>query len=218
MTNQADHADELRILGCGDAAFLAEFPNLDSVLAHYRGLTKGGPAAGSLPAGVIDVVPAARTILVTFNPSVIEGAAVHHWIRSTPPERSGAPVGSEVQIEVRYGGPDLSDVAHHLGVSEAQVVNLHTGSAWTAAFSGFAPGFVYLVTDHARLHVPRRSNPRTTVPAGAVGLAGEFSGVYPRQSPGGWQLIGTTTAVLWDASRREPALIQPGDTVRFVEA
>jgi KipI family sensor histidine kinase inhibitor len=89
---------------------------------------------------------------------------------------------------------------------------------WTAAFSGFAPGFAYLVTDHEKLRVPRRATPRTIVPAGSVGLAGEFSGIYPRSSPGGWQLIGTTSATLWDAVQPEPALVRPGDRVRFTEA
>ena len=83
---------------------------------------------------------------------------------------------------------------------------------------GFAPGFAYLVTDHDRLRVPRRATPRTAVPAGAVGLAGEFSGVYPRSSPGGWQLIGSTEAVLWDPEADPPALLRPGAAVRFVEA
>jgi KipI family sensor histidine kinase inhibitor len=95
------------------------------------------------------------------------------------------------------------------------VIHLHTTSTWTVAFGGFAPGFGYLVTDHANLVVPRRASPRTVVPAGAVGLAGEFSGIYPRPSPGGWQLIGSTDAILWDTTREPPALLAPGTAVRF---
>lgn len=208
-----------RLLPCGDSGFLVELPGLTAVVAYYRGLTGAGSSASSaLPPGVIDVVPAARTVLVTFDPGHIRPAEVRDWLESAEPAHELASSGREVTIEVSYGGPDLVETAMFLGLSEAEVVKLHTTSEWTAAFSGFSPGFVYLVTTHERLRVPRRNTPRTAVPAGSVGLAGEFSGVYPRSSPGGWQLIGTTTAALWDASKAEPALIRPGDLVRFVEA
>ncbi|MGO4584820.1 5-oxoprolinase subunit PxpB [Arthrobacter sp. 2RAF6] len=207
------------LLPCGDSAFLVELPELTAVVAYYRGLTGPGASAGvSVPEGIIDVVPAARTVLVTFDPETIRPSEVRGWLESAEPAEGVSGSGREVTIEVSYGGPDLAETAQFLGMSEAEMVKLHTGSAWTAAFSGFAPGFVYLVTTHERLRVPRRNTPRTAVPAGSVGLAGEFSGVYPRSSPGGWQLIGTTTAALWDASKAEPALIRPGDLVRFVEA
>lgn len=211
------------LLSCGDSAFLVELPELAAVVAYYRGLTGAGASAGvsagvSAPSGIIDVVPAARTVLVTFDPETIRPSVVRHWLESAEPAYDAAASGREVTIEVAYGGPDLAETAQFLGISEADVVKLHSSSEWTAAFSGFAPGFVYLVTTHERLRVPRRNTPRTAVPAGSVGLAGEFSGVYPRSSPGGWQLIGTTTAAVWDASKAEPALIRPGDLVRFVEA
>ncbi|MEW1822665.1 5-oxoprolinase subunit PxpB [Arthrobacter sp. NPDC080031] len=209
----------LEVLPCGDSAFLVELPELAAVVAYYRGLTGPGASAGvSAPQGIIDVVPAARTVLVTFDPETIRPSEVRDWLESAKPAEGISGSGSEVTIEVSYSGPDLAETAQLLGMSEAEVVKLHTGSAWTAAFSGFAPGFVYLVTTHERLRVPRRNTPRTAVPSGSVGLAGEFSGVYPRSSPGGWQLIGTTTAALWDPSKAEPALIRPGDLVRFVEA
>jgi KipI family sensor histidine kinase inhibitor len=207
------------LLPCGDSAFLMELPDLTAVVAYYRGLTGAGASVSlSLPPGIIDVVPAARTVLVTFDPGIIRPSDVSDWLESAEPAQDVAGSGREVNIEVSYDGPDLAETARFLGLSEAEVVKLHTSSEWTAAFSGFAPGFVYLATTHERLHVPRRSSPRTAVPAGAVGLAGEFSGVYPRSSPGGWQLIGTTTAALWDGSKADPALIRPGDLVRFVEA
>jgi KipI family sensor histidine kinase inhibitor len=123
-----------------------------------------------------------------------------------------------VELPVRYDGEDLDEVADLLGLTRADVIALHTSSDWRVAFCGFAPGFAYLVTDHDRLRVPRRASPRPSVPAGSVGLAGEFSGVYPRSSPGGWQLIGSTDAVLWDPSASRPALLAPGTRVRFVEA
>ncbi|WP_377323398.1 allophanate hydrolase subunit 1 [Pimelobacter simplex] len=119
-------------------------------------------------------------------------------------------------MAVVYDGPDLAEVAGQTGLSEAEVVAAHTATPWRVAFGGFAPGFAYLVGGDPRLRVPRRAEPRTTVPAGSVGLAGEFSGVYPRASPGGWQLIGRTDVVLWDLDREPPALLAAGATVRFV--
>lgn len=118
-------------------------------------------------------------------------------------------------IPVTYDGPDLVEVARLTGLTVDEVVAAHTGTPWRVAFGGFAPGFAYLVGGDPRLQVPRRETPRTSVPAGSVGLAGEFSGVYPRASPGGWQLIGRTDAVMWDVDRDPPALLAPGATVRF---
>ncbi len=119
-------------------------------------------------------------------------------------------------MAVVYDGPDLEEVARLTRMTPAEVVAAHTGTAWRVAFGGFAPGFAYLVGGDPRLDVPRRDSSRPKVPAGAVGLAGGYSGVYPRSSPGGWQLLGTTDAVLWDVDRDPPALLAPGSTVRFV--
>jgi KipI family sensor histidine kinase inhibitor len=128
------------------------------------------------------------------------------------------PASHQVVIGVRYDGTDLDEVSRLTGLSPAEVVLAHTGMPWRVAFGGFVPGFGYLVGGDPRLQVPRRGSPRATVPAGSVALAGEFTGVYPRSSPGGWQLIGTTDAVLWDPTRVPPALLTPGATVRFVDA
>ena len=106
-------------------------------------------------------------------------------------------------------------MAQHVGLSVAQVIAAHSSAQWTVAFCGFAPGFAYLTGGPPELQVPRRATPRKQVPAGAVGLAGEFTGIYPRPSPGGWQLIGRTDARLWDLQRETPALLQPGQAVRF---
>jgi biotin-dependent carboxylase-like uncharacterized protein len=121
----------------------------------------------------------------------------------------------EVEIPVSYDGPDLALVADLTGLSPADVVAAHTGTPWTVAFGGFAPGFAYLVGGDPRLTVPRKTTPRTRVPAGAVGLAGEFSGIYPTSSPGGWQLLGRTDVVLFDPDADPPALLTPGTRVRF---
>ena len=120
-----------------------------------------------------------------------------------------------VEIPVRYDGPDLDDVAAHIGATADEVVALHTGGPWMVAFAGFAPGFGYLTGGDPRLDVPRRTSPRTRIPAGSVGLAGRYSGVYPNDSPGGWQLIGNTPMRMWDLDRPEPALLLPGVRVIF---
>lgn len=128
----------------------------------------------------------------------------------------GAGSARTVEVPATYDGADLDEVAALTGLDPDAVVAAHTGTPWTVAFGGFAPGFAYLVGGDERLRVPRRPEPRTAVPAGSVGLAGEFSGIYPSASPGGWQLIGRTDVVLWDLDRDPPALFRPGDWVRFV--
>ncbi|PRC47306.1 allophanate hydrolase, partial [Mycobacterium sp. ITM-2017-0098] len=122
---------------------------------------------------------------------------------------------ADVTLDVVYDGEDMGEVARLTGLTPDEVVAAHTERCWRVGFSGFAPGFAYLVGGDERLVVPRRSEPRTKVPVGSVGLAGEFSGVYPRESPGGWQLIGRTSAVLWDVDRDNPALLTPGMWVQF---
>jgi KipI family sensor histidine kinase inhibitor len=206
-----------RLLPCGESAVLVEVDGLEEVLALHAAL-----AARSLP-GLADLVPAARTVLVVAEtaaalPALREGVrAVLDEPALRGPRRPGALASVRVvTVEVRYDGEDLAEVAHHTGLTPDEVVAAHTASSWTAAFSGFAPGFAYLTGGDPRLHVPRRTEPRTRVPAGAVGLAGPFSGVYPRASPGGWQVIGHTEAVLWDLDRDPPALLPPGVRVRFV--
>lgn len=212
MNALPEHSDSLALLPCGDSAILAELKSLDQVLALFRALSEP-------PTGVLDVVPAARTILVTFDPERLELAAVQNWLLSAEPVETALADGPLVTIEVSYNGPDLAEVAQYLNLTVEQVVDLHTGSEWTAAFTGFAPGFAYLVTSHEKLRVPRRNTPRTSIPAGSVALGGEFSAIYPTSSPAGWQLIGHTSAVLWDAAKPEeagsPALITPGTRVRF---
>ncbi|MFC9788230.1 allophanate hydrolase subunit 1 [Rhodococcus sp. NPDC127528] len=200
----------MRLLDAGDSAVLVEYEDLDAVLAHFRALdTDRRP-------GVLDLVPAARTLLVRFDRASTDREAVARWLRETEP-LVGVPAeaAESVRIGVRYDGPDLTEVGRLTGLGVDGVIAAHTGSRWTVAFSGFAPGFGYLVGGAPSLRVPRRETPRVAVPAGAVGLAGEFSGVYPRSSPGGWQLIGSTETLVWDAERDPPALLRPGVTVRF---
>ena len=166
--------------------------------------------------GVEDVVPGERTLLVTVT-SALDLVAVRAALAdvASHPLPAAAPVRT-VEIPVVYDGPDLADVAAHTGLTVTQVIDAHTATPWRVGFGGFAPGFAYLVDGDPRLEVPRRAEPRPSVPAGAVGLAGRYSGIYPRSSPGGWQLIGHTDAVLFDVESDPPALLEPGMTVRFV--
>ena len=219
----------VEVLPVGDQGLLLEVADLDAVLA-LDGALRASVADGAAPwREVTDVVPAARTVLLltrertdlaALRAAVIALADSVRVERGSPgvtgPET--APNSHEVEILVRYDGPDLDDVARLTGLTIAEVVEAHTGTSWRVAFGGFAPGFAYLVGGDPRLRVPRRDRPRPSVPAGAVGLAGEFSGVYPRSSPGGWQLLGSTESVVWDVDRDPPALLGPGTTVRFVDA
>ena len=201
------------VLAYGDRALLVELGDTERVVAWVDALQRQ-----EVP-GVADLVPAAETVLVVADEGVDVRALRAALAEVLPEDPDSVGSGGEVvEIPVVYDGPDLADVARLTGLSESEVVAAHTGARWRVAFGGFAPGFAYLVGDDDRLHVPRRDCARTAVPAGAVGLAGDYSGVYPRESPGGWQLIGTTDVQMWDLDRDPPALLRPGAAVRFVQA
>ncbi|ABM08131.1 5-oxoprolinase/urea amidolyase family protein [Paenarthrobacter aurescens] len=192
----------------GTRAVLAELDGLQDVLALQDMLYKS-----PLP-GQVDVLAAAETVMV-----VGESAAATRTIGArlmelelTAPEVTDSGL---VVIDTVYDGDDLADVAELTGLSTEGVVAAHTGQIWTVAFAGFAPGFGYMVGENEALTVPRRSSPRTAVPAGSVALGGQYSAVYPRRSPGGWQLIGRTGARMWDLNRSQPALVRPGDRVQY---
>jgi KipI family sensor histidine kinase inhibitor len=191
---------------------LVECEDLTATMALHRSLE-----AAALP-GVVELVPAARTVLISFDPRRTGADSLEEAIRGLERTDSSTGEAREVTIDVRYDGEDLAEVAELLSVSPAEVIARHQAATWQVAFAGFAPGFGYLAGDDELFDVPRRSSPRTRVPIGAVALAGEFTGVYPRSSPGGWQLIGRTEARLWDLDRQPPALFVPGTIVRFVEA
>ena len=200
----------MRLLPSGSTALLVELDDLDAVLALYAAL------AESPPEGVVDVVPAARTVLVVTDPARSTLDAVAAAVRSTTPRPDARAAGDVVELPVHYDGADLAELAGLLGTDPAGLVRRHSGAEWTVAFCGFAPGFGYLTQDGGGWDVPRRASPRTRVPPGSVALAGEFSGVYPRESPGGWQLIGRTDVAVFDLDRDPAALLRPGTRVRFV--
>lgn len=200
----------MRVLPVGEDALLVEVSSGDEAQALHAELLRRR-AEGSLPVG--EIVPAARTVLLDglSDPARLAAELTSRELPPVPPHAR-----ETVEIPVRYDGPDLADVAEHWGVSAREVARVHAGTEFRVAFCGFAPGFGYLTGLPARYDVPRRPTPRTAVPAGSVALAGPYTGVYPRSSPGGWQLIGTTDLVLWDHARVPAALLSPGTRVRFV--
>lgn len=202
----------------GESALLVEADSLADALT-VDGILRSAVRAGRLP-HFTDQVAAARTVLLRPEPGTeltVLRDRVDALCANDNPNTATDPTASTelVIVPVRYHGADLADVAELTGLSVGEVIAAHTGSDWRVAFSGFAPGFAYLHGGDPRLQVPRRAAPRTSIPAGSVGLAGEFSGVYPRSSPGGWLLIGTTMLPVWDADRDPPALLRPGCRVRF---
>jgi KipI family sensor histidine kinase inhibitor len=197
----------VRILRAGDG-LLVELPGLDPVLRLAAELRRRAPR------GVTEIVPAARTVLLQGTGLEALAAELKDW----PLPALAVDAQPAIEIPVSYDGPDLDAVCALSGLSRDELISLHTGATLTAAFCGFVPGFAYLTGVDARLQVARRTSPRTRVEAGAVGLAGEFTGVYPRASPGGWQVIGHTALPMWDVARDPPNLLAPGARVKFVRA
>jgi len=201
----------MRVLRVGEQALLIEVDSDHEVHALHAEITRRR-TVGTLPP-VDEVVPAARTVLLDGldDPGALAG------------ELSGWRIGGEtqgdgalVEVPTRYDGADLADVAELWGVPVAEVARVHAAVEFRVAFCGFAPGFGYLTGLPERYDVPRLATPRPSVPAGSVALAGKYTGVYPRSSPGGWRLIGRTDLTLWDPARESAALFTPGTRVRFV--
>ncbi|GAA2826153.1 allophanate hydrolase subunit 1 [Kitasatospora paracochleata] len=192
----------------GEDAVLVELGTVEEVAALYATLLA---RRDELPA-ITEIVPAARTVLLD---GVADRTALARTLRGwTIPELPPAE-GPSVEIPTVYDGADLADVAARWDVSPEAAVRIHTAPEYRVAFCGFAPGFGYLTGLPERYHLPRHATPRTAVPTGSVALAGPFTGVYPRSSPGGWHLLGRTSAVLWDTARDPAALLAPGVRVRF---
>ncbi|KAA0086488.1 allophanate hydrolase [Mycolicibacterium sp. P9-64] len=221
MTVMAESMDvtsgtgSVRVLDYGDQGLLLEFDSTAEVLAWNDALREADLL------GVLDIVPASRTVLLKLagpryqEPTRLRLSKLR--IEQVAVDDDTAPIDqrADVEINVAYDGADLEEVARLSGLTPDEVVAAHTAAPMRVGFGGFAPGFAYLVGGDERLNVPRRADPRTRVPAGSVAIAGEFSSVYPRESPGGWQLIGHTDAAMWDIDRDPPALLAPGMWVQF---
>jgi 5-oxoprolinase (ATP-hydrolysing) subunit B len=202
----------MRAMPAGTSAVLIEVDSLEQVMGLDAALRS------TPPTGTVDLVPAARTVLVVFDPAATTAERVAADVAGRQITSVEERAGPLVEVPVVYDGADLAEVTELSGLTEEEVIARHLRSEYRVAFCGFAPGFAYIVGGDPALRVPRRRSPRTAVPAGSVALADEFTGVYPREMPGGWQLIGRTDAVLWDLDRDPPALLPPGTRVRFVPA
>ncbi len=216
---------EPRLLCAGDAAILIDFADEidDYVNDRVHALTRilHDPARPE----ILDLIPAYSSLLVCYDPRQISFAQMHSFLQSvlqSPLPSGDAPSGVSssrpIEIPTVYGGefgPDLAFVAEHNGVTEAEVIRHHTRVIYRVYMIGFVPGFAYLGAVPPQIAAPRLETPRTRVPAGSVGIAGRQTGIYPMETPGGWRLIGRTSVKLFDASRDPPALLSPGDQVRF---
>lgn len=192
----------------GERAVLADVGDAHTALA-LRDALVGVP-------GIQEVVPGARTLLVRFDRALTSPDEIDARLASAETVADTRESGPPVDLPVRYDGADLTAVADELGLGTGEVISRHAAATYTVAFCGFAPGFAYLSGLDPALHTARLAEPRTAVPAGSVAVGGEFTGVYPRSSPGGWRLLGRTDAPLWDATSTSPALLTPGTSVRFV--
>ncbi|MDC9590526.1 5-oxoprolinase/urea amidolyase family protein [Xenorhabdus sp. XENO-10] len=196
--------------------------NCNTIMVELSGLAETLALLDSLNMspifGVEEIIPAARTLMIRFRPTKISIRQLAAEISGRDLQERGHATGKRIEIPVHYNGHDLALVAEILGCTVQEVIHQHTENEYTVAFTGFAPGFAYMVSNTSQWNIPRRKTPRTRIPAGAVALAGEFSSIYPQASPGGWQIIGLTTEHMWDLSRSSPALLQPGYRVNFRDA
>lgn len=208
-------ADNALVLRIGDRIDLRTNARVHALCKRIR---------AQRPVWLQDLVPTYASVGVFFDPLLIGADALKAWLHAT---LDGLPIDTEltavstrtVSVPVVYGGeagPDLESAAAELGLPPAELVKRHAAGEYTVAMIGFAPGFPYLLGLDPALALPRLATPRTSVPAGSVGIGGTQTGIYPRESPGGWRLIGRTPLVLFDPLRDEPALLAPGDRVRFV--
>lgn len=210
----------MRILPSGDLALVVEFGNEISTACNGRVRQLNQRLRKNEIKGIIETVPTFRSLLVYYNPSIITYKKLCKYIKSVSKEEGdiGVKTNRIIEIPVCYGGQygiDLIEVAKHVGMSEAEVIQIHSGVDYLIYMLGFLPGFPYLGGLDHRLVTPRLPNPRTSIPARSVGIAGEQTGVYPVESPGGWRLIGRTPLKLYDSGREKPTLYEAGDFIRF---
>ncbi|UGY93303.1 5-oxoprolinase subunit B family protein [Streptomyces gobiensis] len=201
----------MRVLPCGDHAALVELDEPQQVLSLYTTLRQEPPH------GTTEFVPAAHTVLIRYDPARTTIDRLTSDVRRLDLAHAVHTTDRLVEVPVRYDGDDLAQVAQLTGMSPRAVIARHQASDYTVAFSGFAPGFAYLTGLDPALQVPRHATPRTRVPAGAIALAGQFTAVYPRSSPGGWRIIGHTDLPVWNLDHDPPMALAPGTRVRFVE-
>ena len=210
----------MRIIPAGDLALVVEFGNEISTACNDQVRQLNQSIRKSEIKGIIETVPTFRSLLLYYDPLKITYKKLCKYIRSVSNKGGdmSAKTNRIIEVPVCYGGQygeDLVDVAKHVGMSEAEVINIHSGMDYLIYMLGFLPGFPYLGGLDKRLETPRLSNPRISIPAGSVGIGGEQTGVYPIVSPGGWRLIGRTPLKLYDSERENPTLYQAGEYIHF---
>lgn len=212
---------DARIITAGDAAFVVEYGDRIDPAVNARATGLAGRIVRAHIPGVRDVVPTFRSVAVYYDPLIVDADLLRRTLGQAAAEpglEAAENVRRTVVVPVCYGeeyGPDLAEVARFAGVSEDKAVALHSAAEYRVFMLGFMPGFAYLGTVEARIAMPRKAMPRTWVAAGSVGIAGPQTGIYPRESPGGWQIVGRTPLVTFDPQREQPCLLRTGDAVRF---
>ena len=208
----------MNVRSYGSAALLVELDSAADAISLRSNLDADPPL------GTIETMPGLRTVLIRFDPSLTDASRMMHTLSDVRLEpnagRTDGPegAGEAVVLRVDYSGPDLDEVTAHTGLTVDEVITAHQAPRYRVALIGMAPGFYFLAGGDSRLHSPRRASPRTDVPKGALALAGDFTGIYPRQGPGGWQLIGRVIDDLWHPTRIPAALLAPGTPVKFTAA
>ena len=209
-----------RIVPAGDSAVIVEFADGIDAAVNAQAVALAESVRAAALSGVRDVVPTFCSVAVYFDPLRTDVDALADRLdreaaREAPePARAASPI----RIPVCYGGafgPDLAEVARFAGMSEGEIIELHSAPIYRVFMLGFVQGFAYMGTVDPRIAAPRRATPRVRVPAGSVGIAGLQTGIYPSESPGGWQLVGRTPVKPFDLGRLQPFLLKPGDAVRF---
>lgn len=210
-----------KILTAGDSALLIEFeqkiaPEINAQITAFVHLLKEQHIEG-----VTDLIPAFASLLINYDPRVIGykdlKARIEELLKIEVNEEAGD--ARVFEIPVCYGGeygPDIANIAENAGISEQEVIDIHCSKDYLIYMLGFLPGFVYLGGLDERIHTPRLANPRISIPAGSVGIAASQTGIYPLNSPGGWQLLGMTPVKTYDPERETPILVEAGDYIRFV--
>lgn len=211
---------DLRIVLAGDAALLVEFPARIDPAVSGRVVALARAVRSRWAASVRDVVVGYASVTIYFDPLHVDATALEEDLRQLARALPDSAIedGALIDVDVCYGGdlgPDLADVAAFAKVTEDEVVRLHSATTYRVYIVGFVPGFPYMASVHPCLALPRRTTPRTRVPAGSVAIAAGQTGIYPIETPGGWHLIGRTRVKPYDDSRAEPFLFKPGDRVRF---
>jgi inhibitor of KinA len=209
-----------KILLCGDSALSVQFGEAIDPLINQRVHALFKKLKSDSPPGLIDLIPTYRSLLVQYDPAVLSFETLQKIVfaRCDPTESESESAGRLIEIPVCYGndfGPDLKEVAALHRLTEKEVIQIHSRGAYRVYMIGFTPGFPYMGGLDPRLVTPRKEVPRALVPAGTVGIAAQQTGIYPLDSPGGWQLIGRTPVKIFDLTRPEPFYLKPGDRVKF---